>query len=586
MTTWHTADVKGSRWVRLKPAHLTLGYAAVGLTWIVVSDTVLAWMRSEPVEMGQIVKGSGFVLVTAALLWLVLRRYMQVLLASHTQYRRSQRQLRTLLSNLPGVAYRCRNDEHYTLLFASEGGRALTGYDLAGEGEGENGAPGVSQFHALIDPRDVETIKRQIAEAVEQDRPFQLTYRIRHADGSVRWVWEQGRAVGDASVLEGFITDITDHMQTQRALEKSEKRHRMLIETAMEGVVIIDRSARVQSANPQMANLLGCTVDELTGRRITDFVEPALKDDVNERLERRWRGEAEQYETRYRRKDGSRIWAIVTTNPIFEEDGRVSGALGMVTDITQRVAAEQKLRDSEQRYRALAASRKLLLNELDHRVKNNLAGLHALLSMYARRAESVGGFAEFMRQQLVAMTTVHEMIASANWEPIRLRDVVHHASSQFRLAEADGRTISLEGPTVTIAPRQAGPLIMVLHELFTNCRKHGAYAEATGHVAVAWEVEDSANGRRHLTLRWAESCGADGDGAEAATEPISPGLGLGLVAGFTQHELGGSFTYERDAEGFRCTLTGILDAPPTPSGEPGADEAEAGYAAPREKEQA
>lgn len=549
-----TADVV-PRWAqRLTAGRIASGYAILAVTWIVFSDAALAWLSNESVELlwGQALKGTVFVLATAALMWFLLRGYMHALAQSHEQRRLSDRTLTTLLSNLPGMAYRCYVDRDRTLLFASEGARDLIGYDLFSEdGEGEEPV----RFAALVDERDRDHVRHRIETAVYQDQPFQITYRIRNAAGDVRWVWEQGRAVNGGDVIEGFITDITEEKRARLALQQSENRYRMLIETAMEGVVVIDRAARILFVNPQMGKLLDYAVSEMVGRPVAQFIDPDLRDDLEQRLERRWRGEAEQYETRFVCKDGSLRWVILTTNPIFDAEGAVTGALGMATDITQRVAAETKLRESEQRYRALADSRKLLLNELDHRVKNNLAGLHALLSMYARSAKSVEDFAEFMRQKLVAMTTVHEMVAAAKWEPIRLRELIRHTSEQFRVPGSQQQTIDLQGPALTVPPRQAGPLIMILHELLTNSRKHGAYSQAGGHITIAWEADSRPDGRRSLTLRWVES------GGPAIREPATAGLGLGLVEGFVRHELDGSFAYDLNSQGFRCTIDSVLDKP-------------------------
>ncbi|MEX2670785.1 MAG: PAS domain S-box protein [Phycisphaeraceae bacterium] len=394
------------------------------------------------------------------------------------------------------------------------------------------------------------------------------------------WVYGQiGKGVGFIVITAGLLwLLLVRYMQalahSHNQLRESEERYRMIIETAMEGIVILNCSGEVTFANTQMAHLLNYRPADMLGRHVTEFVDPDVLPHVRAQLERRWQGEAAQYETRYMTQDGRRVWAIVTSQPIVDTHGEVTGALATVTDITQRIAAEEKLRESEQRYRDLADSRKLLLNELDHRVKNNLAGLHALLSMYARSAKTVDDFAEFMRQKLVAMTTVHEMIAAANWEPIRLSDLIRHTSEQFRGPGPEDLTISVDGPTVTIGPRQAGPLIMILHELFTNSRKHGAYSRSGGLIEISWNLREQDKQQRLLVLQWTESGGPE------IREPNPAGLGLGLVQGFTQHELNGRFVHEFKPDGFRGTLEGLLEAVPAESADK--QSAEAG-AAPRHR---
>src|SRR5690606_33508717 len=132
--------------------------------------------------------------------------------------RESQRLYATLLSNLPGMAYRCRADAGWTVLFASEGSLGLTGYTPAELCSG----PGLA---ALIHPDDREAARGEVDAALREDRPFRLTYRLTTASGDERWMWEQGRPVrlaGDV-VLEGFIADITEIKRTEAALVEARR---------------------------------------------------------------------------------------------------------------------------------------------------------------------------------------------------------------------------------------------------------------------------------------------------------------------------------------------------------------------------
>ncbi|WP_299027889.1 HD domain-containing phosphohydrolase [uncultured Thermanaerothrix sp.] len=131
---------------------------------------------------------------------------------------KSQATLSTLLANLPGAAYRCRNDPQWKMEFISQGCYTLTGYppeDFINNRK--------RSFADIILPEDRQQVWEQVQEAVEEHRPYQLVYRIRNADGRVRWVWEQGRGIFDASgrlqALEGYISDITDLKQREEELE-------------------------------------------------------------------------------------------------------------------------------------------------------------------------------------------------------------------------------------------------------------------------------------------------------------------------------------------------------------------------------
>ena len=130
----------------------------------------------------------------------------------------NERQISTLMSNLPGIAYRCLNDENYTMQFLSKGCKEMTGYNvsaLVGNKE--------TSYADLIHPDDRDMVKNEVDSAIEEDEPFKLIYRIIGKGGNIKWVWEQGRNIhsleNDLEFLEGFITDITP----QKDLEKEIK---------------------------------------------------------------------------------------------------------------------------------------------------------------------------------------------------------------------------------------------------------------------------------------------------------------------------------------------------------------------------
>ncbi len=134
--------------------------------------------------------------------------------------RESERMLTTLMSNLPGMAYQCCLDPEWTMLFVSDGCRELTGY-LPAEIVGNRRV----SYGSLIHEEDREAVNTEVRQAVEERRAFRVTYRLRHASGQIRWVWEQGRPVGSSAdqpvTLEGFVADITDRLRAEQELERS-----------------------------------------------------------------------------------------------------------------------------------------------------------------------------------------------------------------------------------------------------------------------------------------------------------------------------------------------------------------------------
>ncbi len=137
-----------------------------------------------------------------------------------------ERELSTLKKNLPGVAYRCKNDDNRTLEFLSEGCLRLTGYD-ASDLLGNRAL----SFGDLILPKDKRSVRNRIQDAIWEKRSFKLAYRIRTAGGETKWVWEQGSIVfsdsGEPLALEGYLSDVDEHMETEQALRKENARLRL-----------------------------------------------------------------------------------------------------------------------------------------------------------------------------------------------------------------------------------------------------------------------------------------------------------------------------------------------------------------------
>jgi PAS domain S-box-containing protein len=134
----------------------------------------------------------------------------------------SERTLATLLSNLPGMAYRCRNDTQWTMEYVSEGCQALTGYAQGALRQNRD-----LSFADLIHPEDMAEVWQQVQDGLAHGQPFRMTYRLLTAQGDLRWVYEQGREVGRADdgtvILEGFITDVTDRIRSEQEYHRLEE---------------------------------------------------------------------------------------------------------------------------------------------------------------------------------------------------------------------------------------------------------------------------------------------------------------------------------------------------------------------------
>jgi len=156
------------------------------------------------------------------------------------------RMLDTLLGNLPGIAYRCLNDENWTMLFVSEGCYSLTGYQAS-----EIVKNKTVSFNDLIHPEDRERIQEVIRKALLADTHFEVVYRILRADKQECWFWERGIKIpareGDCEVIEGFITDITPMKKAEQELVEKEKALKKLKDQLEEETVYLREEIKLQS---------------------------------------------------------------------------------------------------------------------------------------------------------------------------------------------------------------------------------------------------------------------------------------------------------------------------------------------------
>lgn len=204
-----------------------LVYLIAGFAWIAFSDSAAeAWFPDpHTFAVVQTWKGFLFVITTGLVLFVALLRQLTkdraLLTLQHNQrqaLRKRERQLQVLMDNLPGMAYRCRYDPHWTMLFVSQGCARLTGYEPE---ELINNR--VTSYANLMDDEDNERILDEVQAALDKDESFSLEYGLTRRDGSRIWVWERGRGVEEEDgtvVLEGIVLDISDRKTLENELEE------------------------------------------------------------------------------------------------------------------------------------------------------------------------------------------------------------------------------------------------------------------------------------------------------------------------------------------------------------------------------
>jgi len=249
-------------------------------------------------------------------------------------------------------------------------------------------------------------------------------------------------------------------------------------------------------------------------------------------LERALTGEAD-YDVEYPIGTTGR-WVQSKGSLVRSRSGRPLKLAGVVSDITDRRRAFEALETSERR-------QTLLINELNHRVKNTLATIQSIAMLTARRTDSLPEFAALFEARLMALSETHNLLTATGWEQAMLRDLLvkelrPYAPEQF----------TLDGPDVLFEPPQALAMGMIVHELATNAAKHGALSVDPGRVAVCWTAPD---GEGRVTLDWVES------GGPAVETPRRTGFGSRLISTSLRGDLGGSAILDYAPEGLRARLT-------------------------------
>jgi PAS domain S-box-containing protein len=257
--------------------------------------------------------------------------------------RESERKLSTLLSNLIGFAYRCHNDRDWTMEYISEGCQEITGYrpgDLIGNR--------TLAYNELIQLADRDQVWETIQSALKEQMPYHLEYRIISRSGTEKWVWEQGLGIFENGILlalEGFITDVTDKKHAETALRASEEKYRGLMGSLDTAVSTVDYEGRFLYSNDMGAESMGRSVQELIGKRMSDFFpEPFASNQLTAVRDIFQTDRGAVFEMQGVSRYGPR-WFRVSLQPIHDETGQVAQVLVNATDIHALKTAQEELQE-------------------------------------------------------------------------------------------------------------------------------------------------------------------------------------------------------------------------------------------------
>jgi PAS domain S-box-containing protein len=286
-------------------------------------------------------------------------------------------------------------------------------------------------------------------------------------------------------------------------------------------------------ANDSFLELTGYSRDEVLGRPFNSFATRA-DDVIRAALDAEFCGHAKEgAEFCYGRKDGSDFWATVFISPVRDEAGQTIQHFASFIDQTEH-------KDEQ-------AQARMLIDELNHRVKNTLATVQSIVVQAFRGHADPAAIRDAVESRLLALSRSHDLLTEENWGSAGLRDVVDRALEPFGIANGRSERFVITGDDIRLTPKATLALGIALHELATNAVKYGAFSNEAGTIAVDWTV-NSGSADDRLVIIWREK-----DGPPVAP-PSQKGFGSKVIERGLSHELGGTVTLAYPPDGVVCTI--------------------------------
>jgi PAS domain S-box-containing protein len=391
-------------------------------------------------------------------------------------------------------------------------------------------------------PDDRKAVRKAAEEALQRGERFlDAQHRFTRPDGAVRWLQTRAEFIldpnGDAVRVIGVLMDVTDQKQAEINLLRSEANLRAALDAGALAIVDFDHLARRFEPSANLNALYGyppervLTLDDVRARYHPRDAARLAQLARSEHADPAVQGFHWQLEILL--PDGATRWLEGRGEYIRDAAGQVLRSRGVLMDITDRKRSEERQR--------------LLINELNHRVRNTLAIVQSLAKQTFRGGFDPGAASTAFEKRLMALSAAHNLLTREQWQAASLADVI--ASSVDAAAGSAVSRVRIVGPHVSLPPQTAVGMAMAAHELSTNALKYGSLSTATGEVEVTWTVDQAEPPR--LWLRWRER------GGPPVVEPVRRGFGSRLIERGLTAELGGSVHLSFEPEGVTC----VIDAP-------------------------
>ena len=336
-----------------------------------------------------------------------------------------------------------------------------------------------------------------------------------------------------AGLVITFI-DITERRRATEAINEARIYAEAIVETGRQSLVVLDAATRVQSANQAFYKLFDLAPDRVLGRSLYELGAGEWNNSGLRKLMEEVLPEDHQFhdfEFTFGLANSTKRCILLNARKLSRNGGRDDLILLAIEDVTERKNS--------------AMHQEMLIGELNHRVKNVLATVQAIMTQTLRRSESLDGFRDTFTGRLHALAQAHNLLVEKEWVGADVGQIVMDTVAPYRTS--DETRVVAAGPRLSVRPQVGVALMMILHELATNAVKYGALSVPTGTLSITWHREGEGTAER-FHVRWREA------GGPKVKPPSRQGFGTKLINRSTTHELGGEARLEYREDGVRCEL--------------------------------
>lgn len=392
-------------------------------------------------------------------------------------------------------------------------------------------------WRARVHPDDLARLETRLERTVvARQHDHHCDYRIVRPGGEVRWIESRSFISydGDGPRLVGANIDVTDRKSAERALKERSMQLSLAGKAARVGSFAYDADTEMMQISEGYAAIHGLPEGsvELARSKCLATVHPDDIGQVRQLRSQAFDAGRREYSVEYRiiPAGGEVRWVETRCFITYDGAGRPLRVVGVGIDITERKRVEDQQRK--------------LIAELDHRVKNVLATVVAVVANARETSSSMQHFVEAVDARIRALAFTHELLSIRRWQGLPLAALLRFQLTPY----AVHNNTHIDGPDVLLAPEAGQAVGMVLHELATNAAKYGALSVRTGQVTVQWAWSQNQGAGEGLVIKWQEA------GAPAVKAPGKLGYGTSVINELVPYELGGKTNYEFFRTGVACRI--------------------------------